>query len=79
MHVILSDLGPWHVLVCLWLHSGARLHIVNLYLPPMHSPAIESEADMWGDVVGLLGSLPSSDPVVVVGDLNAHLGGHSGV
>ena len=33
LHVVSSDLGPWHVHVYIRLSSGARLHIVNLYLP----------------------------------------------
>ena len=34
---------------------------------------------MWGDLHTLLGALPCSEPIVVVGDFNAHLGGHIGV
>ena len=79
MTVNTSKLGLWHVYTFIELSFGSRLHLVNAYLPPMHSSTISCEEDMWGDFLSVLGSLPSSDASLVVGDLNAHLEGHEGL
>ena len=77
--MISASLGSWHVYVCIKLKSGLRFHVVNVYLPPIYSSAIERECDMWCDLLAVLGGLPSSEPIVVTGGFNAHLGGHEGV
>ena len=52
------------------------LHIINCYLPP-NCPISDSEA--WAAVLDQLDDLPTMEPVILVGDLNAHLGAHQGL
>ena len=51
------------------------LHVINCYLPP-NCPCTDSEA--WAAVLHKLDNLPTMEPVILVGDFNAHLGGHQG-
>ena len=46
------------------------LHIINCYLPP--NCAI-SYSEAWSAVLDQLDDLPATEPVILVGDLNAHL------
>ena len=48
------------------------VHILNCYLPPSCS-CIDSEA--WATILTHLDSIPTTEPVILVDDLNAHLGG----
>lgn len=46
--------------------------MVNVYLPPGLSTAAEQTA--WEQVLDHLDSLCATDPIVLVGDLNMHMG-----
>ena len=48
------------------------VHILNCYLPPSCS-CTDSEA--WATILTHLDSIPTTEPVILVDDLNAHLGG----
>ena len=52
------------------------LHIINCHLPP-NCPISDSEA--WTAVLDQLDNLPTTEPVIMVGDFNAQLGGHRGL
>ena len=52
------------------------LHIINCYLPPI-CPCTDSEA--WDAVLYQLDDLPTTEPVILVGNFNAHLGGLQGL
>ena len=52
------------------------LHIINCCLPPS-CPCTDSEA--WATVLHKLDSQPTTEPVILVGDFNAHLGGLQGL
>ena len=52
------------------------LHIINCYLLP-NSPMSDSE--VLAVVLHQLDDLPTTEPVIMVGDFNAHLGGHRGL
>ena len=52
------------------------LHVINCYLPP-NCPCIDSEA--WAAVLHQLDNLPTTEPVILVGNFNAHLGGFQGL
>lgn len=52
------------------------LHVLNCYLPPSY-PCTDSEA--WATVLHQLDSLSITEPIILVGDFNAHLGGLQGL
>ena len=45
------------------------LHIVNVYLPPN----LPNYTSTWLEVMALLDRLPASDPLLLLGDFNAHI------
>ena len=47
----------------------AVLHIVNVYLPPN----LPNYTSAWLEVMALLDRLPASDPLLLLGDFNAHI------
>ena len=47
----------------------AVLHIVNVYLPPN----LPNYTSAWLEVMALLDWLPASDPLLLLGDFNAHI------
>ena len=47
----------------------AVLHIVNVYLPPN----LPNYTSTWLEVMALLDRLPASDPLLLLGDFNAHI------
>ena len=44
-------------------------HIVNVYLPPN----LPNYTSTWLEVMALLDRLPASDPLLLLGDFNAHI------
>ena len=53
--------------------GGQALHQINMYIPPTpHQPV----RDAWQHVLDVLDTIPPSEPLLLLGDLNAHLGGN---
>ena len=52
------------------------LHISNCYLPPN---CLISDSEAWAAVLHQLDDLLTTEPVILVGNLNAHLGGLQGL
>ena len=61
--------GDYFVHVQLLVGSCSMLHVLNVYLPP-HLPHV---ADAWQSILDAVDSLPHTDPLVLVGDLNTHI------
>ena len=56
------------------LHFPA-LHLINIYLPPGYCNFSSAQQNtFWLDISQLLTTLPSSEPLLIVGNFNAHLG-----
>ena len=52
--------------------GGQALHLINTYiLPTPHQPV----RDAWQHVFDVLNTILPSEPLLLLGDLNAHLGG----
>ena len=47
------------------------LHVINCYLPPSCSQLDEV---VWSQVLTLLDLIPCTEPIVLIGDINTHLG-----
>ena len=55
--------------VQLLVSRQAVLHIVKVYLPPN----LPNYTSTWLEVMALLDRLPASDPLLLLGDFNAHI------
>ena len=62
-------MGEHFVHVQLLVGRQAVLHIVNVYLPP----TLPNYTSTWLEVMALLDRLPASDPLLLLGDFNAHI------
>ena len=52
--------------------GGQALQLINMYIPPTpHLPV----HDAWQHVLDVLDSIPPSEPLLLLGDLNTHFGG----
>ena len=52
--------------------GGQALHLINRYIPPTpHLPV----RDAWQLVLDVLDTIPPNEPLLLLGDLNAHFGG----
>ena len=60
---------------CLTLPLLTALHLINIYLPPGYCDfSSAQQREFWQDLTSLLTSLPSLEPLLMVGNFNAHLG-----
>ena len=56
------------------LHFPA-LHLINIYLPPGYCNFSSAQQNaFWLDISQLLTTLPSAEPLLIVGNFNAYLG-----
>ena len=75
LHILRSTTTGYHVYVLIVAGNNV-LHVINCYLQPS-CPCTYSEA--WAIVLHKLDSLPTMEPIILVGDFNAHLGGLQGL
>ena len=73
MHVLATNTHEYYVHVQLAVSTGV-LHVINVYIPPRCN---KPDHLVWGYLLQLLDSIPVNEPVVLVGDFNAHLGSSS--
>ena len=50
------------------------MYILNVYLPPISSLSAAGKHDMWEELSLVFADLLITEPVVVLGDFNTHLG-----
>ena len=68
VRVLATSAAETYVYTQVALADGVALHVVNIYLPPAQP------APLWHAVLDLTNTLPTSEPWLLLGDLNAHLG-----
>ena len=59
------------VYTALALSADIIAHVFNVYMPPSGSPPAHV---LWGRVLALVDGLPPEEPLILLGDLNAHIG-----
>lgn len=52
------------------------LYIINLYLPSASGHNVQTKKDMWEQLYNSL-DIPMTDTIIIVGDLNVHMGNNS--
>ena len=68
VRVLATSAAEPYVYTQVALADGVALHVVNIYLPPARPTSL------WHAVLDLTDTLPTSEPWLLLGDLNAHLG-----
>ena len=58
----------------IYTHAGATVYILSVYLTPTSSLSVAGERDIWEELTLVFANLPVTEPMVVFGDFNAHLG-----
>ena len=53
--------------------KGSILNIVSTYAPQINN-SMEEKNDFWGDLNGLIESVPKQERIVLGADLNGHVG-----
>ena len=72
MRVLATSLTEFHIHTAIATEGGQVLHLINTYIPPSpHLPV----RDAWQHVLDTLDSISPSEPLHLLGDLNAHFGG----
>ena len=68
VRVLATSAAETYVYTQVALADGVALHVVNIYLPPARPTSL------WHAVLDLTDTLPTLEPWLLLGDLNAHLG-----
>ena len=72
VRVLASSLMELYIHTVITAEGGQVLHLINTYIPPtLHLPM----RDAWQHVLDVLDSILSSEPLLLLRNLDAHIGG----
>ena len=72
MWVLATSSTDMYIHTAIAAEGGQVLHLINTYIPPTpHLPV----HDAWQHVLDVLDSISPGEPLLLLGDLNAHFGG----
>ena len=72
MRVLATSSTVMYIHTVIAAEGGQVLHLINMYIPPTpHLPV----RDAWQHVLDVLDSISPNEPLLLLGDLNAHFGG----